>query len=66
MTNDNQTLGQKIKAARKARTISQQQLAAETGVPQTTISSWENDEKIPLYKKVALNKVLDFLEIPRA
>ena len=37
------TLGQRIKHFRKAAKKSQKDIYAETDIPQTTLSGWEND-----------------------
>lgn len=41
------TFGQKMRNKRKSKGISQQFLSKEIGIPQTTISDWENDKSLP-------------------
>lgn len=41
------TFGQKMRSKRKLRGVSQQYLSNKTGIPQTTISDWENDKSLP-------------------
>ncbi|MFA7136194.1 MAG: helix-turn-helix transcriptional regulator [Bacteroidales bacterium] len=39
--------GTKLRYLRKQLNISQQKLGEETGIPQTTISDWENNKYLP-------------------
>ena len=41
------TMGQKIKELRKAKDLSQEQLALELEVTQASVSMWEHDESDP-------------------
>lgn len=41
-------LGQRIQSLRKERGMSQQALTVKTGIPQTTLSAWENERKTNL------------------
>lgn len=40
-------IGPRIRAARKARTFSQEELARRVGVKQSSVSDWENDRTEP-------------------
>jgi transcriptional regulator with XRE-family HTH domain len=54
------SIGQRIKAARKAAGITQKALANKLGVSNAAISQWENDETAPAHKNVhAVAKVLN-------
>jgi transcriptional regulator with XRE-family HTH domain len=39
--------GQKLKEVRQTKGFTQQELAIKTGIPQTTISGWENAGYLP-------------------
>jgi len=56
-----QTLGQRIRQARKASGMTQDQLAQNIPVSRQTVSSWENDRTQPDYE--TLQKIAALLEI---
>lgn len=60
MTNTNNTIGSRIKFARKSAGYTQEQLAEKLGVTFQAISSWERDEFIPdTWNLIELAKVLE-------
>lgn len=63
-----ETLGTRLKALRKTKKVTQQQLADAIGVSKTSVIYWEKDDNIPKHDSLmALSKVLsvtpDFLLI---
>lgn len=56
----NDTIGERIKSARKERGLTQKGLAAQVGVPYQTIQYWENGRRNP--KIDNLQKVADALD----
>lgn len=40
-------IGEQIKAARKAKSVSQEELAVRLGVVRQTVSKWENGMSVP-------------------
>jgi transcriptional regulator with XRE-family HTH domain len=59
--NDQDSVGARIKAARRAAKLSQSQLARELGVSRTTVSNWETDlhppdDPAPVQKFLGLDK----------
>ncbi|QEL17554.1 XRE family transcriptional regulator [Limnoglobus roseus] len=44
--------GPKLKELREGKSWSQSRLAQESGLPQKSISSWENDQAVPLWDSV--------------
>jgi len=46
------TVGEKIRAARKAKRMSQQEVATATGVSRAAVSQWENDDAQPEPAKI--------------
>lgn len=61
-----ETLGTRLKALRKTKKVTQQQLADAIGVSKTSVIYWEKDDNIPKHESLmALSKVLsvtpDFL-----
>lgn len=57
---EHETMGRRIAAARKARNLTQQQLADQLGVTNKAVSKWETDEGCPDLKTIpALCKALD-------
>ena len=44
------TQGERIKAARKAAGLTQEELAKRLGVPFQSISQWERDKRLPKYE----------------
>jgi len=54
------TFGQKVRSKRKLQRFSQQYLSEKTGIPQTTISDWENDKSLP--NVVEAHKIASVLE----
>ena len=58
-TMEQATMGRRIAAARKARDLTQQQLADQLGVTNKAVSKWETDEGCPDLKTIpALCKAL--------
>lgn len=55
----NQTLGSLIRDRRRAKGLTQAQLARELGVDQSRISQYERDETVPSKYIVELDRVLD-------
>lgn len=47
------TIGEKLKAARERRKLTQQAIAEALGVSQPTIHSWESGETMPRMKRLA-------------
>lgn len=41
------TFGERLRRMRRSKCFSQTKLSTATGVPQTTISDWENDKYVP-------------------
>lgn len=41
------TLGEKIRLYRREKKLSQKEVEIVTGIPQTTLSGWENDKTEP-------------------
>ena len=59
-TMEHETMGRRIAAARRARGLTQQQLADQLGVTNKAVSKWETDEGCPDLKTVpALCRALD-------
>ena len=55
-----ESLGQRIRNARKAKGMTQEQLASALYVSRQTVSSWENDRSEPSYEMLAnLMELLD-------
>lgn len=57
-----QTLGERIRAAREARSISQERLAIELGVSWSTVNRYERDKNQPSVNRLRL--LAEVLEIP--
>ncbi len=60
------SLGQKIRASRKACGMTQEQLADLLNISRVTVSSWENDENSPTVENIvlishALSVTIDYL-----
>lgn len=55
------TLGQRIRAAREAKNLSQDQVAAEFGITREAVSLWESDATRP--KSSRLKQLADFLGV---
>lgn len=53
--------GSEIKAHRTTAKLSQIELSKKTGIPQQTISAWENDTNTPSIEQCAI--LADFYEI---
>lgn len=54
------TFGQNLKDFRHRKNISQTKLFQKTGLPQTTISDWENDKYLPnIVEAQKIAKALD-------
>lgn len=49
-----QTLGQRLRYYRSLSNKSQKQVENETGIPQTTLSGWENDSYEPKATEIKL------------
>ena len=58
------TIGDKIKALRAKKDISQQDLAKVIGVSDQAISAWENNKKIPLMGSV--EKLANYFNVPKS
>ena len=48
------SFGERLKNARDAKRLSQEELAEIMGVSRQTVSDWERDEKMPSGKRIAL------------
>lgn len=56
------TFGEKLKNARKQKSISQDDLAAAMEVSRRTVTSWETDRALPRSRRV-YEKLASFLEV---
>ena len=56
------TFGEKLKSARKQKSISQDDLAAAMEVSRRTVTSWETDRALPRSRRV-YEKLASFLEV---
>jgi DNA-binding XRE family transcriptional regulator len=57
-------IGDKIKALRAKKDISQQDLAKEIGVSDQAISAWENNKKVP--RMGSVEKLAAFFNVPKS
>lgn len=55
-------IGEQIKAARKAKGVSQEELAVRLGVVRQTVSKWENGMSVP--DADVLIKIAELLDVP--
>lgn len=55
-------IGEQIKAARKAKSVSQEELAVRLGVVRQTVSKWENGMSVP--DADVLIKIAELLDVP--
>lgn len=54
------TIGQNLRSARKAKGLTQKELSAISGVPYTSIGSYERDDVAPgIFNLIDLAEVLD-------
>lgn len=58
------TIGDKIKALRVKKDISQQELAKVIGVSDQAISAWENNKKIP--RMGSVEKLANYFNVPKS
>lgn len=49
---DTKTPGQRLREAREARGLKQEELAAAAGIHTKTVSKWENDRQAPQYQQL--------------
>lgn len=56
-------IGEQIKAARKAKGVSQEELAVRLGVVRQTVSKWENGMSVP--DADVLIQIAELLDVPR-
>ncbi len=60
MANNNDSIGQRIKNARKAKSLSQNELAEQLNVSFQAVSAWESNKYVPdTYNLIELAKVLE-------
>ena len=56
-----ESLGQRIRNARKAKSMTQEQLASALYVSRQTVSGWENDRSEPDYE--TLMRIMELLDV---
>ena len=56
-------IGEQIKAARKAKGVSQEELAVRLGVVRQTVSKWENGMSVP--DADVLIQIAELLDVPQ-
>ena len=56
-----ESLGQRIRNARKAKGMTQEQLASALYVSRQTVSGWENDRSEPDYE--TLMRIMELLDV---